>query len=29
MDRNELIDNISAHGNPIRAVLQGLNTEHP
>ena len=28
MDRNELIDNISAHGNPIRAVLQGLNTEH-
>ena len=28
MDRNELIDRIFAQGNQIRAVLQGLHTEH-
>ena len=28
MDRNELIDRIFAQGNQIRAVLQGLDTEH-
>ena len=28
MDRNELIDRICAQGNQIRAVLQGLDTEH-
>ena len=28
MDRNGLIDRIFARGNRIRAVLQGLDTEH-